>query len=340
MTTLEFTLPAALEASRPPEPRDQVRLLVARRADVSVEHRRFTDLVDVLEPGDVLVVNTSATLAAAVRGAIDDGRPVELHLSTQMPGGLWVVELRHVAGHASTPWLDAETGAVVRLPAGATASLVAPASAGGRLWFAILELPESLLAYLARWGKPIRYGYVPDEWPIGAYQTVFADEPGSAEMPSAARPFSAPLVTRLVSRGVAFAPFVLHTGVSSLEAHEPPQAEWFRVGLETAEVINRARGSGHRVIAVGTTAVRALESVVDARGAVHPGQGWTEVVVTAQRGATSVDGLITGWHEPQASHLAMLEAIAGPDLLDASYRAALEEGYLWHEFGDSHLILP
>jgi len=197
-----------------------------------------------------------------------------------------------------------------------------------------------VLAYLARYGRPIRYRYVDHDRPIGAYQTVFADEPGSAEMPSAARPFSAELVTRLVARGVTFAPFVLHAGVSSPEAHEPPMAEWYRVPPESAASVNAARRAGHRVIAVGTTAVRALETVVDDRGRVHGGEGWTEVVVTPERGVTAVDGIVTGWHEPEASHLDMLEAIAGRDLLDSSYRAALEEGYLWHEFGDSHLILP
>ena len=339
MTTIDFQLPTRLEASRPPEPRDGVRLMVARGGGQSIDHRRFRDLPGILDPGDVLVVNTSATLAAAVTGRLGSV-DAELHLSTQLPGGLWVVEVRHAAeGSASTPWLDASAGDVVELPAGGRVSLLAAASPG-RLWFATVDLPQPLLAYLSRWGRPIRYGYVQRDWPISAYQTVFADEPGSAEMPSAARPFTADLVARLVSRGVAFAPFVLHAGVSSVEAHEPPFAEWFRVPEASAEVINRARAGDHRVVAVGTTAVRALESVVDTHGRVHPGQGWTEVVVTPARGVTSVDGLITGWHEPHASHLAMLEAIAGTALLDSSYRAALDEGYLWHEFGDSHLILP
>jgi S-adenosylmethionine:tRNA ribosyltransferase-isomerase len=342
MTALDFVLPSELEATAPPACRDGVRLLVAHTGNMTLEHRRFTDLPAVLAPGDVLVVNTSATLAAALPGVLFDGTSTELHLSTQLPGGLWVVELRHppaaLTDTASTPWLDAP-GGLVKLPDGGSVSLLAPVS-NGRLWFAQLSLPDELLPYLARWGKPIRYGYVPRDWPIDAYQTVFADEPGSAEMPSAARPFSASLVTRLVSEGVVFAPFVLHTGVSSLEAHEPPFAEWYRVGLETAESVNAARAAGHRVIAVGTTAVRALETVVDRHGRVHPGQGWTELVIDADRGVRAVDGLVTGWHEPRASHLAMLEAIAGHEVLEASYGAALEEGYLWHEFGDSHLILP
>jgi S-adenosylmethionine:tRNA ribosyltransferase-isomerase len=299
----------------------------------------------VLHAGDVLVVNRSATLPASLSATTGEGVPAELHLSTQLPAGLWVVELRHPGVPASTPWLDASAGTVVHLPGGAAAELLVPATGSlepgraVRLWVAALDLPADLLPFLARYGRPIRYRYVDHDRPIGAYQTVFADEPGSAEMPSAARPFSAELVTRLVARGVMFAPFVLHAGVSSPEGHEPPMAERYRVPRESAASVNATRRAGHRVIAVGTTAVRALETVVDERGWVHPGDGWTELVVTPERGVRAVDGIVTGWHEPEASHLAMLEAIAGRDLLDASYRAALEEGYLWHEFGDSHLIL-
>ena len=337
MTT--FTLPPSLEATAPPEARglrrDEVRLLVAH-PDGRIDHRRFTDLAMLLGPGDTLVVNRSATLPAALDARTEDGEDAALHLSNRLPAGLWAVELRHRDGGRTAPWFDAPR-ATLALPGGATGQLLVRQSR--RLWVAALELTAPPLAYLARYGKPVRYGYVDGEWPISAYQTVFADEPGSAEMPSAARPFSAELVTQLVTRGVMFAPFVLHAGVSSPEAHEPPMAEWYRVPRESADVINRAR----RVIAVGTTAVRALETVADdggaAGGRVHPGEGWTELVVSPEHRVRAVDGLITGWHEPEASHLAMLEAVAGREVLDASYRSALEEGYLWHEFGDSHLIL-
>jgi S-adenosylmethionine:tRNA ribosyltransferase-isomerase len=317
-----------------------------------VEHRCFTDLPRLLGAGDVLVVNTSATLPASVVAEAGDGVPATLQFSGRLPGGLWMVELRHRLGvspgrgDATGPWLDAAPGTVVRLPGGGRAELRLPASATlapdapVRLWVATVELPQRLLPYLARYGRPIRYPYVPEPWPISSYQTVFAEAPGSAEMPSAARPFSAEVITRLVSRGIGIAPFVLHCGVSSPEQHEPPAAEWYRVPSTTAAQINAARQSGRRVIAVGTTAVRALETVTDPTGVVHPGEGWTELVVGPGRAVRSVDGLLTGWHEPGASHLAMLEAIAGPGLVAASYDAALAEGYLWHEFGDSHLVLP
>jgi S-adenosylmethionine:tRNA ribosyltransferase-isomerase len=197
-----------------------------------------------------------------------------------------------------------------------------------------------VLTFLAVHGRPIRYGYVPRDWPLDVYQNVYAREPGSAEMPSAGRPFTPELITRLVAKGIEIAPIVLHTGVSSLEANEHPYPEWFRVSRATARKINETRGAGGRVIAIGTTVVRTLESVVDADRIVHADEGWTDVVVIPERGAHAVDGLLTGWHEPEASHLQMLEAIAGRDLLDVSYAAASAEGYLWHEFGDVHLLLP
>jgi S-adenosylmethionine:tRNA ribosyltransferase-isomerase len=345
---VRFHLPPELEASAPPEGRglrrDGVRLMVARRSDGSLSHRYFSDLPQLLEPGDVLAVNTSATLPASLDASVRGGEPAGLQLSGRLPGGLWVVELRHRS--PGGPWLDAPAGTVVGLPGGASAELRLPASAsvraGGavRLWVATLDLPEPFLGYLARHGRPIRYPYVPVEWPISAYQTVFAEVPGSAEMPSAARPFSTELVARLVTKGVGIVPFVLHCGVSSPESHEPPPAEWFQVPAPTAMHLNAARDRGHRVIAVGTTAVRALETVTDRDGVVHPGEGWTELVVRPDRRIRSADGLITGWHEPGASHLAMLSAIAGADLVAASYLEALRQGYLWHEFGDSHLVLP
>jgi S-adenosylmethionine:tRNA ribosyltransferase-isomerase len=348
--TLEFELPPELAATEPPEergvPRDAVRLMVARRSGNAIEHRWFSDLPSILERGDVLVVNTSATLPAALRGRTDDGRSAQVHLAGRLPDGTWAIELRHpgVGERASTPWLDAATGTTVRLPDGAGVLLLAPLNpglgvSGVRLWAAQVDLGASPLAYLAAHGRPIRYGYIDRDRPIGVYQTVFADVPGSAEMPSAARPFSAELVTRLAARGVGFAPFVLHCGVSSPEAHEPPALEWYRVPAESAAVINAARDQGHRIVAVGTTAVRALETVADPDGSVHAGSGWTGLVVTPERPVRTIDGLITGWHEPEASHLHMLEAVAGRPLLEASYTAALAGRYLWHEFGDSHLIL-
>jgi S-adenosylmethionine:tRNA ribosyltransferase-isomerase len=336
VTALAFELPEALEAQAPPRERDDVRLLVAA-GHADLVHARFRDLPRLLAPGDLLVVNASATLPAALTAVRGKERTLELHLSTPVPdGGGWVVELRH----HGRQFRGARSGETLELPAGGAAELVAPYLSGPRLWMAKLDLPEPLQTYLGRHGRPIRYRYVPDDRPLADYQTIFAAEPGSAEMPSAGRPFTPELVTELAVRGIPVVPIVLHTGVSSLEDGEQPYPEWLRVSAETARLVTATRRWGGRVIAVGTTVVRALETAARADGSIEPWEGWTNLVVTPERGVRAVDGIVTGWHEPGASHLELLEAVAGRDVVQRSYRAALEHGYLWHEFGDSHLILP
>ena len=349
-------LPAPLEAAEPPEarglPRDQVRLLVSRADIDSIQHARFSDLPRWLSPGDLLVVNTSGTLNAALAARTMSGETFELHLSTQLPGNFWVVELRRRGPAASLPYRHAGAGTSFALDGGGQITLLAPYPLAGqlqapsRLWMAALQLPGPVLPYLERFGRPIRYSYVTASWPDSMYQTVFATDPGSAEMPSAGRPFTTELVTRLVSTGVQIAPLLLHTGVASLEDHEPPYEEYFRVPPDTADRVNAAKHAGHRVIAVGTTVVRALETVTDDRGRACPGEGWTNLVITAHRPLRAVNGLITGLHEPRATHLAMVKqaiAAAGGGApashLDRAYGEAQVGGYLWHEFGDSHLII-
>jgi S-adenosylmethionine:tRNA ribosyltransferase-isomerase len=340
-----FELPAVLEAREPPEERgldrDEVRLMVARRADLEIEHACFRDLPEFLEAGDLLVINNSATVPAAVPARTDAGEEFELRFAGPAPrmtgGDWWVVELRVDGG--ARPHLSARGGERLSLPGGATATIVAPHAGGRRLWLSRIRASEPVGEYLWRYGHPVRYGYVAEEWPLDAYQTVYAAEAGSAEMPSAARPFTGELVAGLVARGVLLAPITLHTGLSSPERDEAPHAERFAVPEQSARLVNAVRGWGGRVIAVGTTVVRALETVATPDGVVA-GRGWTNAVITPERGVSAVDGLLTGWHEPEASHLRMLEAIAGQELLERSYEAALEHAYLWHEFGDSHLIVP
>lgn len=351
---LSFELPPALEAGSPPEARglarDAVRLMVSHYDDDSVEHTRFTALPDQLRAGDVLVINTSGTLNAALPAQRADGTAVELHLSTRLPAGLWAVEVRRLTDHSTEPFYAAQAGETLSLPAGASVTLHTPQATlpegKVRLWIATLRLPAStdgplpLAAYLARHGFPIRYNYVPQAWPSRYYQTVYATEAGSAEMPSAGRAFSPRVITRLVARGVQIAPLLLHTGVASPEDHEPPYEEYYRVPAATARLVNGARAAGQRIVAVGTTVVRALETVAGEDGRAHPGEGWTSLIITPERGLRMVDGLLTGLHEPRASHLAMLAALAGAEHVRVTYGAALREGYLWHEFGDLHLILP
>ncbi len=345
----DFELPSELEATEPPEARglrrDEVRLLVSDIERDSIEHARFTDLPRWLTAGDLLVVNTSGTLNAAVSAWSRAGEVFEIHFSTRLPGGFWTVEVRQPGAVASVPYHHALTGRTFALPADGTITLLAPyplvdpIDAASRLWIAAVQLPCAVVPYLDEHGFPIRYGYVKRSWPASMYQTVFATEPGSAEMPSAGRPFTPELVTRLISRGVEIAPLILHTGVASLENHEPPYEEYYRVPRQTADRVSAARRAGNRVIAVGTTVVRALETVTDDSGTTVSGEGWTDLVVTADRPPRSVNGLISGFHEPRATHLSLLESVSGRRHLERAYREARRLGYLWHEFGDSHLIL-
>jgi S-adenosylmethionine:tRNA ribosyltransferase-isomerase len=374
----DFELPPGLEAGQPPEARglarDDVRLLVADSS--GLRHARFAGLGRFLSPGDVLVVNTSATLAAAIDGRRPDGSAVTVHFSTLLDDGSWLVELRP-PGRATGPVTDAAAGQRVELAAGAALTLrkaVPRAAAPGtgipdgaaphaaaphaaaphaaamdgpatdmaavpRLWQARVAVEGDVRAYLAVHGRPITYAYLTGSWPLSAYQTVFARDPGSAEMPSAGRPFSTDLVTSLVASGVLVTPITLHTGVSSLEAGEAPLPEWFRIPAPTAELVSHARAAGRRVIAVGTTVTRALESGAAPDGTVTAGEGWTGLVLGPDRPARAVDGIVTGWHAPGASHLSLLAAVAGPDLVSDAYAEAIRHRYRWHEFGDSCLLL-
>jgi S-adenosylmethionine:tRNA ribosyltransferase-isomerase len=337
-----FTLPPDSEATAPPEwhglARDEVRLLAISPA--AIRTARFRDLPELLEPGDLVVVNTSATLPARVPARRADGVPVPLHVSTTLDDGTWVVEVRRPANDG--PDLGIEPGAELSLPGGVTLTLLSgfPAGRPSRLWRARTDPPMTTTAYLPARGVPIRYGYVHGTFPLAAYQNVYADQPGSAEMASAGRPFTADLLVRLMIRGIAVAPVVLHTGVSSPEAHEPPYPERFTVPEATARLITSTRSAGRRVIAVGTTVTRALESATDEDGVTGPAAGWTDLVLGPDRPAHVVNGLITGLHAPEASHLKLLEAVAGADLVETAYRRAVGEHYLWHEFGDSMLFLP
>lgn len=348
---IEFRVPPDHEAHEPPEARglarDGVRLMVTDRRTGANAHARARDLPAFLRSGDLLVLNVSATLPAALTARRPDGRTIALHLSTGLTPDLWIAEPRTPspapvgrAGGAATPRAPSlTTGEVLSLPATGRVTMLLPYRGSHRLWVAHLDLPVPPIEYLARWGRPISYPYVPDPWPLAMYQNVYAEVPGSAEMPSAGRALTHEILRRLRENDVGIAKLVLHTGVASLERDEPPYEEFYEVPAETAEAVQIARVTGGRVIAVGTTVVRALESSVDAAGRVIASRGWTDLIITPERGVRVVDGLLTGLHEPRASHWGMLEAIADPRVLEQSYREALATGYVWHEFGDLQLLI-
>jgi S-adenosylmethionine:tRNA ribosyltransferase-isomerase len=346
--TAAFTLPPGAEATAPPEhfglARDGVTLLAARPDGVT--RHRFRDLPDLLAPGDVLVVNTSPTAPARLEAVRSDGVVAPVHVSTTLDDGSWVVEVRRPDN--TGPDRGAEPGSVLLLPGGVRLQLLeafpGPAR-GSRLWRARTDPPVPAAAHLAAHGSPVRYGYLAGEVPLTDLQNVYAttDEHtgmGSAEMASAGRPFTDRVLVRLMARGVAVLPLVLHTGVSSPELHEPPAPERFAVPAATARLVAATRAAGGRVVAVGTTVTRALESATDGDGVLRPADGWTDLVLDPDRPARVVTGLLTGLHAPEASHLQLLAAVAGTELVDRAYRTAVADRLLWHEFGDSMLFLP
>jgi S-adenosylmethionine:tRNA ribosyltransferase-isomerase len=343
--TTTFTIPPGAEATAPPErlglQRDEVRLMAVRPDGITTA--RFRDLPDLLDAGDLVVVNTSPTLPARLEARRSDGVVVPLHRSTTLDDGAWVVELRRPDN--SGPDLGVEPGAELSLPDGVRLTLLGgypDRSRPSRLWQASAE-PAVGAAYLHVHGQPVRYPYLAEAVPLADLQNVYADIPadrGSAEMVSAGRPFTERLLVRLMRRGVPVVPLTLHTGVSSPELHEPPYPERFAVPEVTARAVNGTREAGRRIVAVGTTVTRALETATGADGVTRPASGWTDLVLWHDRPARAVTGLITGLHVPEASHLHLLEAIAGPELVQAAYARAVAERYRWHEFGDSMLFLP
>lgn len=342
VTTLDpqFVLPPDREASSPPEARglarDEVRLLVSEHGHTT--HTRFRELPRFLRAGDLVVVNDSATMAAAVDARIGSDAYV-LHFSTWLDDGRWVVELRSTDGRV-VDWSMLEVGLTIRLSKGVTAALVEPwLRPGRRLWTARIEGAGSVFEWLRATGRPITYSYVHQHWPADNYETVFGRQQGSAEMPSAGRPFTDRLVTELVTAGVVVAPITLHTGVSSPDAGEPPSPERYSVPVTTARLVNSTREAGGRVVAVGTTVTRALETVASQDGRARAGSGWTSLVLGPERPARVVDGLVTGWHAPGASHLQLLDAVIGAPAVRDAYERALAADYLWHEFGDSALLM-
>jgi S-adenosylmethionine:tRNA ribosyltransferase-isomerase len=336
---LTFERPAGAVARLPPEKRgrdrDDVRLLVTL-AD-GHRHARFEDLPDFLSRGDLLVVNESAAIPASLAAESRLGS-ILLNLSTRFRSDLYVAEPRWEAGKPGP--LPVAPGEELRIGA-ATVRLLSEYPGIPRLWFAIADRPFDGL--VAERGAPIHYGYT-DEWPLDVYRTEFSRVPGSAEMPSAARPITPRIRDRLAAAGVTIAPILLHTGVSSLEIEsetvegQAMYPEPFSVSPETALAVNRTRAAGGRVIAVGTTVVRALESAWTPKG-VRPVSGFTRIFVNPARGVHAVDGLLTGLHDPVTSHLALLAAFLGMDGVRGAYAEAVSHGYLWHEFGDSHLVM-
>lgn len=361
-TPFRFELPEALLAREPPEKRglarDQVRLLTVERKTGRLRHTRFDRLGELLRPGDCLVFNASRTLPASLQAMLPDGpaagRMMHLRLARANEDGTWsalplTIEDEPWTGDLGGTRLEFRAPDMAeRVDASAeplTAEVVGRDPLVERLWrLRFSRSGSDLMGSLSRLGDPVRYWYTAAPWDLDCYQTVYAREPGSMEMPSAGRAFSWRLLLDLRRRGIDAAFLVLHAGLSSyldeaFDAGHPASVEPYLLEAEAADRINAAKARGGRIVAVGTTVVRTLETLAGSDGKVRPGEGRTCLRITRQHRLKAVDGLLTGFHEPQASHLDLLSAFMAPERLREVYGAALRDGYLWHEFGDANLIL-
>jgi len=343
---MEFDLPLQLACPKPTEERnlrrDEVRLLVTTKAG-TIEHTTFNQLPSFLQKGDVLVVNTSATIAAALPVSLPGGRQGKLHISTKLNDRKWLIEIREITGNKTIRWHEGEEEMVFQLPLAAHVTLKHRFYKNEQwlnLWVAEFNTYQPMQAWLAENARPIQYEKLDRQYPLSYYQTFFSFHPGSSEMPSAGRGFTSELIERLLKKGVILAPIILHTGVSSLEENETPYPEYMEIDPVTSSLINTAKRQDRRVIAVGTTCIRAIETAVNYEGIVIPYRGNTELFIDESYTMKAVDGLLTGFHEPRASHLNMLQSVGGFEHIDRAYHEAIKAGYYWHQFGDLHLILP
>ena len=344
----KFQLPDELSAKEPAEcrgiTRDQVRLMAIDRSTHSVIHTRFNQLADFLRAGDLLVFNSSRTLPAALSGRVEqNSQAVEVRLAGRLSDDSWMALLLWKQEDAVG---ESYAGMNIDFGRGLSCRLLERDRSIPRLWkLSFSESGTRLLDLIYRVGQPIRYSYVAAPWNLDYYQNVYSTAPGSVEMPSAGRPFTWQLLFALRRAGIDAASVMLHAGLSSymddrLDRQHLVSEEEYSIPEATAQKIKLAHTRGRRIVAVGTTVVRALESIAIVTGDdLHAYHGYTRLRLTATHQLRVVDGLLTGLHEPQASHLDLLSAFLPVDVVRTAYQEAIGRNYLWHEFGDLNLIL-
>ncbi|MFD1359667.1 S-adenosylmethionine:tRNA ribosyltransferase-isomerase [Fictibacillus halophilus] len=337
---MKFELPQELNAKEPPERRgirrDYVKMMVLDKTTGHTEHTKFFQLDRYLKKGDLIVLNASRTVPAVLKSIREiDGTEVEVRLAHRKNESIW--EALPVSGNL-------KKGEIIRFSPSLTATVVEQSSDSPFVSLAFNLCCSSLYNQIYSLGEPVRYEYIQEPWNLDYYQTVFATIPGSVEMPSAGRAFSWELLFRLQKKGVQIAYITLHTGLSYLlddKWHKGPDKNFenYEVPEETVNMIRETKAAGGRVVAVGTTVVRALETVALEKNELQAQTGWTNLYITENTKLEICDGLITGMHEPEASHLQLLSAFVDKDKLYDAYKDAIEQRYLWHEFGDMNLIL-
>lgn len=325
-----FSLPAELNASSPPEERgfrrDHVKLMVIDKDTGAIAHDLFYRLGDYLRKGDLLLLNNSRTIPAVLRSLCGK----EMRLARSAMNGHWDVL---IIGDGI------KRGTELHFPNQLMAKVLGKV-AGTALWTVCFNQEnEPFFDTLYRYGEPIRYEYIHSPWELESYQTVYASVPGSAEMPSAGRAFSWELLFDLQKKGVTLGFLQLHTGLSDYLNDDPVKPgenpEYYHIPKKTLQMIDETKKAGGRIIAVGTTVVRAIETAI----LTGESEGITTLYINEHTKLQAVDGLLTGFHEAEASHLDLLFSIIDSPKLISAYENAIKKKYLWHEFGDMNLII-
>lgn len=367
VSDFDYHLPPDLIAQHPPAARGQSRLLVIPRSGGTLEHRQFDDLPAYLRPGDCLALNDTKVLPARLLGHRATGGQVELLLLRPVGDGLWealarpakrlrVGERVTFTGRGGPPPTTGHPAACGCGPAAAgpsgeallTAEVVARGEEGLRT--VRLEHAGELLPVLEQVGQMPLPPYIrrnsPEAEDTSRYQTVYAETPGAVAAPTAGLHFTPALLAEIAARGVTLARLTLHVGLGTFRpmavervADHVMHAEWYQVTAAAAATLNTARQAGGRVIAVGTTVTRTLESVVDQAGVIHAGEGMTDIFISPGFTFRAIDGLVTNFHLPRSSLLVLVSALAGRERILAAYAEAIAARYRFYSYGDATLII-
>jgi S-adenosylmethionine:tRNA ribosyltransferase-isomerase len=313
--------------------------MVVHRETGTIEHRTFTDLPAYVAAGDVLVRNTTRVFRARLLGTRDSGAPAEIFLLKPLEDDCWEAMVN--------PGAKLKVGRVVHIAPGFDAHIDSITERGTRV--VRLSGPEPIAALIERHGHIPLPPYITRadaESDAERYQTVYARESGSVAAPTAGLHFTPAVIAAVEGRGATFADVLLHVGagtfkpveVESLAEHVMHE-EWYRVPSATARAGNAARASGHRVWAIGTTSLRTLESVVDANGVIHAGEGETRIFIHPPHVVRGADVLLTNFHLPRSTLLMLVSAFAGTPLIREAYAAAVQERYRFFSYGDAMVIL-
>ncbi len=337
VTDFDYELPEELIAQTPIEKRDESRLMVLDRKEQTIEHKHFKDIIDYLEPGDVLVRNNTKVIPARLYGKKETGAKVEFLLLNNMEKDIWECIVR--------PGNKLHIGAKVIFGDGLLKAEVLDTMPGGtrKVEFHYEGIFNEILDKIGLMPLP---PYIHESLKENdRYQTVYAKYEGSAAAPTAGLHFTPELLKKIEEKGIDIANVTLHVGIGTfrpvkedtVEAHQM-HSEHFYIKEEDCEKINKAKKSGHRVIAVGTTSCRVLETIADDNGYVKPTEGDTQIFIYPGYKFRCLDALITNFHLPQSTLVMLVSALAGKDYIMKAYKEAVEQKYRFFSFGDAMLI--